>query len=63
MDTKNAATYCGLSPKTLAIKRCKGTGPKYIKRGRIFYFKADLDEWLGASPLMSTAQQAPNART
>jgi hypothetical protein len=23
-----------------------GDGPKFIKRGRIFYFKEDLDEWI-----------------
>ncbi len=43
MDTKNAARYCGLSEKTMAMKRCTGTGPKYVKRGRIFYHRADLD--------------------
>lgn len=46
MDAPNAADYLGFSPKTLAMKRCEGTGPKFIKRGRIFYFKEDLDEWL-----------------
>lgn len=46
MDSANAAEYLGLSQKTLAMMRCEGTGPKYIKRGRIFYFKEDLDEWL-----------------
>ena len=28
MDVKNAALYLGLSHKTLAMKRCDGTGPK-----------------------------------
>ncbi len=46
MDTTNAARYLGRSPKTLAMMRCEGTGPKYIKRGRIFYFREDLDQWL-----------------
>lgn len=57
LDAKNAATYLGLSTKTLAMMRTKGTGPKFIKRGRIFYFHADLDEWLNASgKAVSTAQ-------
>lgn len=56
MDTKNAATYCGLSEKTLAIKRCQGTGPTYIKLGRIFYFQKDLDAWLQRRRITSTAQ-------
>ena len=46
MDTTNAALYLGLKPKTLAMMRCEGTGPQFIKKGRIFYFKSDLDAWL-----------------
>ena len=48
MDTKSAAMYVGLSVKTLAIKRCNGTGPRFVKRGRVFYYRADLDAWLRA---------------
>ena len=46
MDSRNAALYLGLEEKTLASKRCNGTGPDFIKRGRIFYFKDDLDAWI-----------------
>ena len=46
MDTANAASYTGLSEKTLAMKRCDGTGPPYTKRGRIFYYREDLDAWM-----------------
>ena len=46
LDTKNASLYLGLKEKTLAMMRTVGKGPKYIKRGRIFYFKEDLDSWL-----------------
>lgn len=46
LDAKNAAAYLGLSVKTLAMKRCTGKGPRFVKRGRIFYFKHDLDSWL-----------------
>lgn len=57
MDVKNAAIYLQLEPKTLAMFRSNGKGPKFIKRGRIFYFKDDLDEWLNANGrLTSTAQ-------
>jgi hypothetical protein len=56
LNTKNASAYLGLSEKTLAMKRCDGTGPKFIKRGRIFYFKNDLDEWLGEAQAVSTTQ-------
>ncbi len=62
MDAKNAARYCGLSEKTMAMKRCTGTGPKYVKRGRIFYHRADLDSWLQTDRVESTAQQKQAAR-
>jgi hypothetical protein len=56
LDTKNAAAYIGLSVKTLAMMRCEGRGPKFVKKGRIFYFQEDLDEWLKAGRVLSTAQ-------
>lgn len=56
MDPKNASTYCGLSVKTLAMKRCKGTGPRFVKLGRIFYFREDLDAWIQSVRVVSTAQ-------
>jgi helix-turn-helix protein len=58
LDSVNAAKYLGLSQKTLAMMRCQGTGPKYIKRGRIFYFNEDLDGWISqAGKRSSTAQR------
>ena len=57
LDTVNAAIYTGYSSKTMAMMRSNGTGPQFIKRGRIFYFRADLDEWLNAKgKAVSTAQ-------
>ncbi len=56
MNSKNAAAYCGLSSKTLAIKRCQGTGPRFVKLGRIFYFQDDLDAWLERRRISTTAQ-------
>jgi hypothetical protein len=56
MDPKNASTYIGLSVKTLAMKRSNGTGPKFTKLGRVFYFREDLDAWLQGGRAVSTAQ-------
>ncbi|MBF0383613.1 MAG: DNA-binding protein [Magnetococcales bacterium] len=57
MDTKNAAIYRGCSTKTLAMERSLGTGPKFIKKGRIFYYKEDLDNWLlEGGKIQSTSQ-------
>lgn len=57
MDTQNAALYVGLSQKTLAMQRTKGTGPRFIKRGKIFYYKADLDAWLGGDSRQRSTTQ------
>lgn len=56
MNTRNASAYCGMSEKTLAMKRCDGTGPKFVKLGRVFYFRDDLDAWLSGKRSTSTAQ-------
>lgn len=60
-NTLNASLYLGLSEKTLAMMRCNGTGPKFLKRGRIFYFKEDLDSWLNAGGRFSSTAQAQQA--
>ncbi len=61
MDTKNSSTYAGLSEKTMAMHRCNGTGPKFIKRGRIFYFQSDIDDWLNANGRMTSTAQTKHA--
>jgi len=59
MDSENAAKYLEISEKTLAIYRCNGTSPKFIKRGRrVFYFQSDLDEWLNEIPKCTSTSQA-----
>ena len=55
LDCKNAAKYLGKSSKTLDMWRCKGEGPKWIKRGRVFYFLEDLDAWLQGNGERSTS--------
>ena len=56
MDTINAAAYLGCSPKTLAMMRCSGTGPAYVKPGRVFYFQEELDEWVRKNHGRSTPE-------
>ncbi|WP_284155027.1 helix-turn-helix transcriptional regulator [Sulfuricystis thermophila] len=58
MDTRNTSIYTGLSEKTLAMMRCNGTGPKFVKRGRIFYFRADVDEWMTSQGRLTSTAQA-----
>jgi hypothetical protein len=57
MKTDDAAKYLGLSPKTLATMRCRGTGPKFVRRGRIFYFLEDLKSWIGESDRVSSTAE------
>ena len=62
MDTRNTSVYTGFAEKTLAMMRCNGKGPKFVKRGRVCYFTADVDEWMNANGrLTSTAQAKPTA--
>ena len=62
MDRKNAAIYLGLSVKTLAMYASSGTGPKFIKRGRVWYRIQDLDEWVIGGVANSTAQARVSTR-
>lgn len=61
MDRKNTARYLGCAPKTLADWATKGIGPEYrLVGGRVFYFKAALDAWIGAqSASPSSNRQRP----
>jgi hypothetical protein len=62
MDAKNAAAYLGLAVKTLAMMRCQGSGPPFLKRGRISYFQTDLDRWLAQARFCSTAEARVKGR-
>ena len=55
MDSANTARYLDCSQKSLANRRSAGTGPPFVKRGRIFYYKEDVDAWLRAARVTSTA--------
>jgi hypothetical protein len=60
MNRRNAAAYLGYAPKTLAQYASQGMGPKFIKRGRVWYFKEDLDAWLRAGVAQVDQQAARN---
>ena len=56
LPTEHAATYLGLSPKTLETLRTRGGGPPFLKLGRrVVYRKTDLDTWLAARIRRSTS--------
>ena len=56
LSAKDAALYTGLSQYTLANLRMSGKGPRFVKLGRVFYFKKDLDEWIQEGVVQSTAE-------
>jgi hypothetical protein len=58
LDAVNAAQFLGFSEKTLAIMRSEGTGPRFIKRGRIFYYLDDLQSWIAENPRVRSTAQA-----
>lgn len=47
MNNKAAAKYLGRTANALRILRHRRRGPKsFLKDGQIWYFVADLDDWL-----------------
>ena len=61
MDRRNAAQYLGFSVKTLAMHASRGTGPRFVKLGRVFYFKEDLDAWVNAHRRATSTTQTGHA--
>lgn len=52
-----AEAYCALPPGTLAKLASFGTGPRMAKLGRrAIYDVADLDAWVAANKVASTAE-------
>lgn len=56
LATLEAATFLGLSEKTLANWRCRGYGPKFIRLGArvIRYHVDELSAWLNTNVRTST---------
>lgn len=63
LDAKNAALYLGLKDKTLAIMRSTGSGPRFIKKGRVFYYKDDLDDWLNKDGRFDSTTQLQHCQS
>ena len=56
MSTPEAATYLGLSARTLEKLRISGGGPEYLKPNRrVVYDRDVLDEWLAGKRRRSTS--------
>ncbi len=47
LDTKQAAEYVGVKPRTLEVYRSKKKGPNYLKYSHgVRYRREDLDSWM-----------------
>lgn len=56
LHTVDAATWLGLSPRTLEKYRCLGGGPIFHKfGGRVMYALPDLQKWIDQSACRSTS--------
>lgn len=56
LRTKEAATFLGLSPRTLEKHRTYGTGPLFHKLGgRVVYAIDDLEAWADKGKVTSTS--------
>lgn len=42
----DAARYIGCAPATLRTWRAQGRGPRYVKAGRVWYYREHVDVWL-----------------
>ena len=62
LNTREAAEYLGVRPQTLRNWRCRGGGPRYVRRGiglrsHAAYTKAELDAWLEARTFANTTAE------
>lgn len=63
LDTREAAAWLGLSPKTLERYRVSGEGPDFRKSGaRVRYLLEDLEKWASARRWTSTSEEKTTRR-
>ena len=57
LDTRRAAAYLGLSPRTPDGYRVSGAGPAFHRFGsRVRYRRSDLDAWAAERRTTTTAE-------
>ena len=58
MNRREAATYLGVQPQTLAVWSCRCTGPAFCKVGRsVRYRQSDLDAFISQSRVCTRDQK------
>ena len=61
LTANEAAEFLRLKPSTLAKLRCVGGGPKYLRRGRCLYPLHELEAWIVAKTVATTADYGRTA--
>lgn len=57
LTPEQAEAETGYSKRTLANKRCDGTGPPFFRMGRLIrYSKLDIHEWMRSRRYRSTSE-------
>ncbi len=57
LRTEDVANLLGVPAKTLEMWRYRGTGPRFVKLGRLVrYVESELDEWVRSSTRSNTAE-------
>ena len=60
LDQHEAAQILKISVRTLERRRATGTGPRFIRVGRLVRYRAgDLEEWIANSVRTSTSDPDP----
>lgn len=64
-DTREAAEFLKLSPRTLERMRVEGCGPRFLKAGKsirakVLYRPMDVREWVEAISYESTSEYGGN---
>ena len=56
IPSSQAPSYLGIARQTLARWRCEGGGPKFVKLGRLVFYRAgDLRTWINERTCTSTS--------
>jgi hypothetical protein len=57
LTPEEAAEFLRLKVQTLALMRCKGRGPKFLKLGRaVRYERSELERFIDASRFSNTSE-------
>jgi len=66
LSTAEAAAILCVTPQTLRVMRCCGTGPKFVRLGskhsRCLYRREDLQEWINARIRRNTTEETLTER-